>query len=303
MPDESRSPWDRRDGARQPRDVAGKLPSEQPEGRPSAHGRPRETIMTPDTQQARAGYRRRSAHRRAGRTAPARPRAADSRPAGRTGSRCPAARPPDRARAARKTRVSSGLSRSWPSWSSPSPACTSPGARARRAAARGASSLASRCWPARSPGCCSRQARRPARHAEAGDRRHHARHLRRRPARRGPGTAALGPGGPAGCQGGRGGAVPAGACEGAPLFLRRRAAGILTSRRILESRSWQRDGHDHLHPHRRGAAAGDVLLPPHRLRVCRARPASRSRPVTSRWRGASWLSSASPTTRWPSSVS
>ena len=33
------------------------------------------------------------------------------------------------------------------------------------------------------------------------------------------------------------------------------------------------------------------------------RPASRSRPVTSRWRGASWLSSAWPTTRWPSSAS
>lgn len=37
--------------------IAGKLPSERPEGRPSAHGWPRETIMTPDTR-ARAGHRR-----------------------------------------------------------------------------------------------------------------------------------------------------------------------------------------------------------------------------------------------------
>src|SRR5882724_3489814 len=52
MPDESRSSWDRRDCA-SARDVAGKLPSEQPKGRPSGHGWPRETIMTPDTQQPR----------------------------------------------------------------------------------------------------------------------------------------------------------------------------------------------------------------------------------------------------------
>jgi len=56
----------------------------------------------------------------------------------------------------RKTRVLSGSSRSWRSWSSPSPACTSRGARARRAGARGVSSVELRCSPARSSGCCSR---------------------------------------------------------------------------------------------------------------------------------------------------
>src|ERR1700751_5030909 len=53
MPDEAWPLWARRDWARQPRHVAGKLPTEQPKGRPSKPGWPRETIMTPDTQQAR----------------------------------------------------------------------------------------------------------------------------------------------------------------------------------------------------------------------------------------------------------
>src|ERR1700751_402563 len=51
-----------------PGNVAGKLPSEQPKGRPYAHGWPRETIMTPDTQQARAGHRRPQSHGRDGGT-------------------------------------------------------------------------------------------------------------------------------------------------------------------------------------------------------------------------------------------
>ena len=43
-------------------------------------------------------------------------------------------------------------------------------------------------------------------------------------------------------------------------------------------------GQDHLHPHRRGAAAGDVLLPPDRRRRTPPRRASTSRPATSRCR-------------------
>src|SRR5712672_1216710 len=57
MPDESQSRGIA-GRARRPRGVAGKLPNEQPKGRPPRHGRPRETIMTPETQHARVGYRR-----------------------------------------------------------------------------------------------------------------------------------------------------------------------------------------------------------------------------------------------------
>ena len=49
-----------------------------------------------------------------------------------------------------------------------------------------------------------------------------------------------------------------------------------------------RHGKDHLHAHRRGPAAGDVLLPPGRPGVSPPRPASTSRPATSRWPAASW---------------
>jgi hypothetical protein len=66
MPDESLSPWDRWDCARRPGGVAGKLPSEQPKGRLSGHGWPREMIMASDTQRAQAGYRRPPAQSRAG---------------------------------------------------------------------------------------------------------------------------------------------------------------------------------------------------------------------------------------------
>src|SRR6185312_8702579 len=68
MAEASRSPRDHRDCTRQPRDAAGKVPNEQPKGRPSARGRPRETIMTPETQQARAGYHRPDIRGRGGAT-------------------------------------------------------------------------------------------------------------------------------------------------------------------------------------------------------------------------------------------
>src|SRR5258708_38260401 len=61
MPDESQSRGIA-GRARRPRGVAGKLPNEQPKGRPPRHGRPRETIMTPETQHARVGYRRPPVH-------------------------------------------------------------------------------------------------------------------------------------------------------------------------------------------------------------------------------------------------
>ena len=50
---------------------------------------------------------------------------------------------------------------------------------------------------------------------------------------------------------------------------------------------------DHLHPHRRGAAPGDVLVPPDHRGVRRPRPTSPSTPATSRSPPGSWR--ASPT--------
>ena len=84
-----------------------------------------------------------------------------------------------------------------------------------------------------------------------------------RPACRGPGTAAIGPR-PVSSPGCDGGSSGAGARHRFPLA---GSVGILMSRRIFQSRSWQRDGRDHLHQNRRGAAACDVFLPPDRLRL------------------------------------
>ena len=56
---------------------------------------------------------------------------------------------------------------------------------------------------------------------------------------------------------------------------------------------------DHLHPHRRGAAAGDVLLPADHRRRTPPRPASTSRPATSRSPAGSSRSFRRPAPRGP----